>query len=119
MSTDIEWCDETINPVIGCQKLSAGCTNCYAVRMAHRLGANPKTPQYKGLTRNANTWTGETRLVENELRKPFGWKKPRTNSKSDARARASAMIAKIPLPLSRHIAAYWKPAAIQRERDET
>ena len=49
----------------------------------------------------------------------FGWKKPRTNSKSDARARASAMIAKIPLPLSRHIAAYWKPAAIQRERDET
>ena len=77
MSTDIEWCDETINPVIGCQKLSAGCTNCYAVRMAHRLGANPKTPQYKGLTRNANTWTGETRLVENELRKPFGWKKPR------------------------------------------
>ena len=39
----------------------------------------------------------------------FGWKKPRTSSKSNARKAASAMIPKIPLPLSRHIAAYWKP----------
>ena len=41
------------------------------------------------------------------------------SSGSEKRRRASAMIAKIPLPLSRHIAAYWKPAAIQREGDET
>ena len=33
----------------------------------------------------------------------------RTSSGSVARARASAMIAKIPLPLARHIAAVWKP----------
>lgn len=33
----------------------------------------------------------------------------RHGSKSQARKRASAMIAKIPLPLSRHIAATWKP----------
>lgn len=39
----------------------------------------------------------------------FGWKKPRTSSKGQARKRASAMIAKIPLPLSRHIAAAWHP----------
>lgn len=32
-----------------------------------------------------------------------------SSSKSKARKRASAMIAKIPLPLSRHIAASWKP----------
>lgn len=32
-----------------------------------------------------------------------------TSSKSKARKRASAMIAKIPLPLSRHIAAVWRP----------
>jgi hypothetical protein len=32
-----------------------------------------------------------------------------TSSKSPARKFASAMIAKIPLPLARHIAAYWKP----------
>ena len=29
-STKIEWCDETQNPISGCTKISAGCTNCYA-----------------------------------------------------------------------------------------
>jgi hypothetical protein len=41
-------------------------------------------------------------LGKNQLARRFG-------SKSQARKRASAMIAKIPLPLSRHIAASWKP----------
>lgn len=84
MTTKIEWTKSddgsqglTWNPVIGCSKLSAGCANCYAVTMANRLSANPKTPQYKGLTRDARTWTGETRLVENELLKPFKWRTPR------------------------------------------
>jgi hypothetical protein len=40
----------------------------------------------------------------------FGWKKPGTSSHSPARKMASAMIAKIPLPLSRHIAASLRPA---------
>lgn len=39
----------------------------------------------------------------------FGWKKPSTNSKSNARKAASAMIAKIPLVLSQHIARVYKP----------
>jgi hypothetical protein len=40
----------------------------------------------------------------------FGWKKPRTGSKSvKARKAASTHIAKIPLPLSRHIAATYYP----------
>jgi hypothetical protein len=39
----------------------------------------------------------------------FGWKKPRTSSKSLARKAASAMIAKIPLVLSQHIARTFKP----------
>jgi len=39
----------------------------------------------------------------------FGWKKPRTSSKSNARKAASAVIAKIPLPLSRYIASVFKP----------
>jgi hypothetical protein len=39
----------------------------------------------------------------------FGWKKPDTSSKSPARKMASAMIAKIPLPLSRHIARTFYP----------
>ena len=28
--TEIAWCDATFNPWIGCQKVSAGCDNCYA-----------------------------------------------------------------------------------------
>jgi hypothetical protein len=39
----------------------------------------------------------------------FGWKKSNTGSHSTARKAASAMIAKIPPVLSRHIAAAWKP----------
>jgi protein gp37 len=37
MSTKIEWCDETWNPITGCKKVSDGCMNCYAERMAKRL----------------------------------------------------------------------------------
>jgi protein gp37 len=33
----IEWTDATWNPVTGCTKVSAGCDNCYAERLAHRL----------------------------------------------------------------------------------
>lgn len=42
----------------------------------------------------------------------FGWKAPRTTSKGKARKYASAMIAKIPLPLSRYIAETFKPAVM-------
>ncbi len=38
-STKIEWTEMTWNPVTGCSKISAGCANCYAERMAHRLHA--------------------------------------------------------------------------------
>jgi len=38
----------------------------------------------------------------------FGWKKPGTSSHSPKRKFASAMIAKIPLPLSRHIGATFR-----------
>src|SRR6185295_15736134 len=35
----IEWTESTWNPVTGCSKVSAGCKNCYAERMAKRLQA--------------------------------------------------------------------------------
>ncbi|MDX9788855.1 MAG: phage Gp37/Gp68 family protein [Desulfobacterales bacterium] len=38
MPTKIEWCDEVWNPVTGCTPISEGCKNCYAARMAKRLG---------------------------------------------------------------------------------
>src|ERR1043165_51442 len=35
----IEWTESTWNPVTGCTKISPGCENCYAERMALRLQA--------------------------------------------------------------------------------
>ena len=37
MSTKINYCDETVNPITGCSKCSPGCLNCYAEKLAHRL----------------------------------------------------------------------------------
>ena len=50
--TSIEWTDATWNPVAGCTVLTAGCTNCYAMRMAARLEAMG-TAKYRGLTRKS------------------------------------------------------------------
>ncbi len=37
MPTKIQWCDETINPIVGCKRISVGCDRCFAERMAKRL----------------------------------------------------------------------------------
>jgi protein gp37 len=38
-NSHIEWTEATWNPVTGCTKVSAGCKNCYAERLAKRLRA--------------------------------------------------------------------------------
>ena len=86
--TSIEWTDSTWNPVAGCTVISAGCTNCYAMRMAARLEAM-NVEKYGGLTRKSGgryVWTGRIRLDEAALSAPLAWKKPRkifVNSMSD------------------------------------
>src|SRR5580698_105990 len=86
--SSIEWTDATWNPVAGCTVLTAGCTNCYAMRMAARLEAMG-TPKYRGLTRKSGqryVWTGKVSLDEAALAAPLGWRKPRlifVNSMSD------------------------------------
>ena len=75
--SDIEWTESTWNPVTGCTKISAGCKNCYAERMAHRLKAMGQ-PNY------ANGF--QVTMHQHALDIPFSWKKPRTvfvNSMSD------------------------------------
>lgn len=84
----IEWTEATWNPVVGCSVLSEGCTNCYAMRLAHRLAAMGQS-HYDGLTRVSGgrpKWTGELRLNRSVLRAPLDWKKGRlifVNSMSD------------------------------------
>lgn len=86
----IEWTERSWNPIIGCAIVSPGCTNCYAMRMAHRLGQNPMTPNYAGLTRVVNdkpVWTGEIRLAgQDAITAPMKRRTPTTwfvNSMSD------------------------------------
>ena len=73
----IEWTDCTWNPTTGCTKISMGCKNCYAERMAARLKAMG----------NANYANGfELTLQPHMLEKPLEWKKPQmifVNSMSD------------------------------------
>lgn len=86
--TSIEWTDATWNPVAGCTVLTAGCTNCYAMRMAARLEAMG-TEKYSGLTRKSGgraKWTGKIHLDRNSLSIPRTWLRPRrvfVNSMSD------------------------------------
>jgi protein gp37 len=86
--TSIEWTDATWNPVAGCTIVSAGCTNCYAMRMASRLDAMG-VEKYRDLTRksgNRSVWTGHVTLDESALNVPLRWRRPRkifVNSMSD------------------------------------
>ena len=78
MTTKIEWATHTWNAIVGCQIKSKGCTNCYAMRAAWRLGQNPKTPHYAGLTEKVNgkpVWTGKVaRAPRSTLIKPLSVK---------------------------------------------
>ena len=77
---------ETWNPVTGCDKVSRGCDNCYALRQAKRLKAMG-SPRYQkdGDPRTSGPGFGVT-CHEDALTKPFRWKTPRrifVNSMSD------------------------------------
>lgn len=51
-NTKIQWTEMTWNPITGCTKISDGCLNCYAARMAKRLKAmgNPRYINEFGVT---------------------------------------------------------------------
>ncbi len=85
--TGISWCDATWNPVRGCSRVSEGCRNCYAERVAARF--SDEGQPYHGLadrSRKGSKWTGVVRLIPEHLADPLRWKKPRrifVNSMSD------------------------------------
>jgi len=73
----IEWTEMTWNPVSGCTKVSPGCVNCYAERMAKRLKAMGAARYQDGFALRAH---------EAALEEPLRWKAPRkvfVNSMSD------------------------------------
>src|ERR1700751_3382644 len=75
--SNIEWTEATWNPVTGCDKISAGCKNCYAERLSQRLLA-------MGSYRYRNGF--KVTLHEDTIEIPRRWKAPRTifvNSMSD------------------------------------
>lgn len=75
--SSIEWTEATWNPVTGCTKISEGCRNCYAARMANRLHA-------MGNARYGNKF--KVTLHHDLMETPLKWKKPRrifVNSMSD------------------------------------
>ena len=74
--TKIDWCDEVWNPVTGCSKISEGCKNCYAEKMAARL-------QKMGLYKYRNGFKVECHDDEFEKHFPSKGKRIFVNSMSD------------------------------------
>jgi protein gp37 len=75
--SNIEWTEATWNPITGCSKVSAGCKNCYAERLAIRL-------QAMGNTRYRNGF--KLTLHDDLIELPKHWRDPRlifVNSMSD------------------------------------
>ena len=73
----IEWTDATWNPVTGCTKVTRGCDNCYAERIAERFRGVKDHPFENGF---------ELTLRPERLSQPLSWKRPRrvfVNSMSD------------------------------------
>jgi protein gp37 len=75
--SNIEWTEAMWNPVTGCTKVSAGCKNCYAERLAFRLQAMGNRRYHNGF---------RVTLHEDLIELPKRWREPRlifVNSMSD------------------------------------
>jgi protein gp37 len=78
MSTAIEWTGETWNPTTGCDRVSPGCDNCYALKLAGRLKRMGQAKyQRDGDPRTSGPGFGLT-LHPNALDIPLRRKKPTT-----------------------------------------
>jgi len=100
MTTRIEWADDVWNPVTGCDRISPGCDNCYALTMARRLkGMGQAKYQNDGDPRTSGPGFGVTAHPD-ALRLPYRWRTPRrvfVNSMSDL------FHAKVPLDFIRRV----------------
>lgn len=92
MASKIEWTDCTWQVTHGCEKVSPGCANCYAIRDVHRMAGNPNpviSDPRKGKTHrvgNITDWTGVVTPAPQNLAWPLRKKKGKrifVNSNSD------------------------------------
>lgn len=85
-ATAIEWTEATWNPTTGCDRISAGCDNCYALTLAKRLKAMGSA-KYQTDGHPVTSGPGFGVAVHGAaLTEPLRWRKPRTvfvNSMSD------------------------------------
>jgi len=71
--TGIEWTEVTWNPTTGCDRISAGCDNCYALALAKRLKAMGQAKyQNDGNPRTSGPGFGLT-IHPDALRLPYVW----------------------------------------------
>ncbi|GAA4328369.1 phage Gp37/Gp68 family protein [Flaviaesturariibacter amylovorans] len=90
-NSSIEWTGKTWNFLIGCDKVSAGCKNCYAIhtawiRLHNPLMAGIFDGTVEKTASGARNWTGQINVIEDRMLLPFSWKKPDfvfVNSMSD------------------------------------
>lgn len=98
--TSIEWTDTVWNPTTGCDRVSPGCDNCYALTMAKRLKAMGSAKyQVDGDPRTSGPGFG-IQVHPDSLIDPYSWKQPRrvfVNSMSDL------FHPKVPLAFARQV----------------
>ncbi|WP_051797285.1 DUF5131 family protein [Catenuloplanes japonicus] len=84
--TSIEWTERVWNATTGCDRITAGCDNCYALTMAKRLkGMGSAKYQNDGDPRTSGPGFGVT-VHPDALTEPLRWRKPGmifVNSMSD------------------------------------
>lgn len=82
----IEWTEATWNPTTGCDKVSPGCDNCYALALSKRLKAmGAEKYQLDGNPATSGPGFGIA-THESALSQPLGWRSPKlvfVNSMSD------------------------------------
>lgn len=85
-TSSIEWTEVTWNPVTGCDRISPGCDNCYALTLAKRLKAMGVAKYQKdGDPHTSGPGFGVT-VHQDAMTEPLRWRTPRTvfvNSMSD------------------------------------
>lgn len=100
--TGIEWTDVTWNPTTGCDRISAGCDNCYALAMAKRLKAMGSARYQKDGNPQTSGPGFALSVHHDALDQPYRWTGRRTvfvNSMSDL------FHAKVPLSFVREVLA--------------